>query len=162
MIKHRQNEIVIVEKLKAYLSTDVRPCEVIRQNQTAKVPPYPYVSYTVTSPVSAMAGTYSEAKDGTLYRNIMQTWSFTAQSDDQEEALTVAMKIYDFFTAVGLTALADNGIAVRRVRDVTARDNLLSIQYEYRNGLDVTFGLLYAIAPNKHPEVIESIKFKEE
>lgn len=162
MIKHRQNEIVIVEKLKAYLSTDVRPCEVIRQNQTAKVPPYPYVSYTVKSPLSSMAGTYSEAKDGTLYRNIMQTWSFTAQSDDQEEAMTVAMKIYDFFTAKGLTALADNGIAVRRVRDVTTRDNLLSIQYEYRNGLDVTFGLLYEIVPDEHPEVIESNTFKEE
>ena len=162
MLDHRKNEIVIVENLKASISTTTRPCEVVRQNQTAKVPLYPYVSYTVTSSVSAMSGTYSEAKDGTLYRNITQTWSFTVQSDDQEEALAVAMKIYDFFTATGRTILADNGIAVRRVRDITTRDNLLSVQYEYRNGLDVTFGFLYTITPDEHPEVIESNTFKEE
>lgn len=163
MIDMRANEIVIVENLKAYLNNDIRPCEVVRQNQVAKIPPYPYVSYTMTTPLDGMRGTYSKAKDGTLYRTMSQTWSFTVQSDDQDESLQIAMKIYDYFTAAGLTKLSDNGISVIRVRDITTRDNLISIQYEYRNGLDVTFGLLYLIAPDSDMEknVIETIQFKE-
>lgn len=162
MIDFRKNEITIVERLKKYLSTEVRPCEIVRQNQVAKVPPYPYGSYTVTTPVHARNGTYSRAEDGTLYRTLLQTWSFTFQSDDQEEAISLAMRAYDFFTASGLTLLADNGITVRRVRDVTTRDNLLSIQYEHRNGLDVTFGLLYSIEPDtQYFGTIESNTFKE-
>ena len=147
MIDHRQNEIVIVEGLKAYLSTPERPCEVVRQNQIVEVPQYPYGSYTVTTPISGSKGTYSEAEDGTLYRNIEQTWSFTIQSDDQDEAISLALRAYDFFAAAALTMLADHGISVIRVQPVTNRDNLVSIEYEYRKGLDITFGLLQRIRP---------------
>ena len=158
MIDHRTNEIIIVEKLKAYLSTTQRPCEVVRQNQVVEAPAYPYVSYTMTTPLSASSGTYSEAEDGSLYRATLQTWSFTVQSDDQDEALSLAMRVYDFFSVVGVTILADNGITVRKVRDVTTRDNMISIQYEHRNGLDVTFGLLTVITPENQisRDVIET------
>ena len=164
MIKLRENEIVIVDGLKEYITTNIRPCEVIRQNQVAKVPPYPYVSYTVTTPVAEKRGTYCKAEDGTLFMDALQTWSFTVQSDDSDEAMTLALRIFAYFTAVGLTDLADKGITVRRVTGVTTRDNLITIQYEHRNGLDVTFGLLYAIAPNDQKDngVIETINFKEE
>lgn len=163
MIDHRANEIVIVESLKEYLSTDFRPCEVVRSNQVAPSPAYPYVSYTVTTPVSEMRGTYSEAEDGTLYRDATQIWSFTAQSDDEDEALNIGMKLSDFFTASGIILLADKGITVRRVTNLTSRDNLLTIQYEYRKGLDVTFGFLYSISAEDQPfrNVIESNEFKE-
>ena len=163
MIDYRANEIVIVEALKTYLTSKDRACEVVRQNQVAEVPPYPYVSYTVTTPVSEDKGTYNETEDGTLYKSILQTWSFTAQSNDQDEALTLATKIYDFFTVVAHSFLADNNITVRRVRNVTTRDNFISIQYEFRNGLDVTFGLLSVIEPSAqvYDHVIETNKFKE-
>lgn len=160
MINHRANEIVIVESLKDYLSTEFRPCEIVRQNQIAEVPPYPYVSYTITTPVSMSGGTYSVSEDGRQYKQMEQTWSFTVQSDDQDEALNLAIRMHDFFSLVGLTKLADNDIVVHRVRDVTTRDNLISIQYEYRNGLDVTFGLLNVITP-EDLGVIETISFKE-
>lgn len=163
MIDHRKNELVIVEGLKAYLTTDERPCEVVRQNQVADTPAYPYVSYTVTTPASEDKGTYSEAEDGTLYKSVLQTWSFTAQSDDQEEAMAIAFRVYDYFSAVGVTYLADNKITVRRVRDITSRDSVISMQYEYRNGLDVTFGLLYLITPENrnNPDLIETSKIME-
>ena len=161
MIDLRANEIVIVEGLKKYLTSDTRPCEVVRQNQVAEVPAYPYVSYTLTTPVDGMSGTYSEAEDGTLYKNVLQTWSITVQSDDQDEAMTLALRAYDYFTAAGITELADKNITVRRVSGVTTRDNLITIQYEYRNGLDIVFGLFYAITPENLPDtgVIESVKF---
>lgn len=160
MIDHRANEIVIVDGLQAYLSKEGRPCTVVRQNQVAKSPAYPYVSYTEITPLSEMRGTYSETEDGTLYRDATQTWSFTVQSDDQDEALALGMKMADFFTASGLILLSDKGITVRRVTNLTSRDNLLTIQYEYRKGLDVTFGLLYAITPEQQqsPDVIETIE----
>lgn len=163
MIQHRTNEIAIVEKLKAYLSTDVRPCEVIRQNQVAEAPPYPYVSYTVTTPVVDNRGTYCEEGDK-LYKNLLQTWSFTVQSDDDDEALALGMKMYDFFAVVGLTPLADAGINVHRVTNLTTRDNLLTIQYEHRQGLDVTFGLLSVIEAENQVsnDKIETIDLKEE
>ncbi len=144
----RATEIVIVEGLKTYLSTEVRPCEVIRQNQIARVPEYPYVSYTIITPASESVGTYSEARDGTLYRSTLQTWSFTVQSDDMEESLALGMRMYDFFSAAAHAYLADRLITVRKVTDLTTRDNLITMQYEYRQGLDVTFGLLYLVEPS--------------
>lgn len=163
MIQHRTNEISIVQKLKAYLSTETRPCEVVRQNQVAKAPSYPYISYTVTTPIVDNRGTYCEDASGALYKNLLQTWSFTVQSDDDDEALTLGMKMYDFFSAVGIAPLADEGINIHRVTNLTTRDNLLTIQYEHRQGLDVTFGLLSVIASDNqvHKEKIENIKFKE-
>lgn len=160
MLDYRKIEITIVDSLKDYLNIEGRPFELVRQNQVSEAPPYPYGSYTAITPVSAHAGTYSRAEDGTLYKDILQTWSFTFQSDDQEEALTLAMKAYDFFTAAGLTLLADKGISVRQVRAITTRDNFISVQYEHRNGLDVTFGLLYTITPVN--EVIETVNFNKE
>ena len=157
MLNHRQNEITIVENLKQFLTTPQRPCEIVRQNQIAEIPSYPYVSYTVITPANVHTGTYSETEEGILYRNIQQTWSFTTQSDDQDEALELAYKIFDYFTAAGVQFLADNEIIIRRVGGISPRDNLISIQYEYRNGLDVTFGLLYTIE-KPDIETIETVK----
>lgn len=163
MINHRPNEIVIVDGLKDYLSTKERPCEVVRQNQVVEAPDYPYVSYTVTTVANEFKGTYSEAENGTLYRDAIQTWSLTVQSDDEDEALNLGLKMLSYFTVVGLTILADKGITVRRVTGLTVRDNLLSIQYEHRMGLDVMFGLLYAITPDEFVtrDKIETFDFKE-
>lgn len=163
MLDFRANEIVIVDGLKEYLSKFGRPCEVVRANQTGPIPPYPYVAYTVTTPMHEYGGTYGIDQNGTMFRSALQTWSFTAQSDDQEEAISTAYRIYDYFTAAGVTLLADKGITVRRARDITSRDNLLTMQYEYRNGLDVTFGLMYTITKGEQndPDVIETNTFKE-
>ena len=161
MIDFRSNEIIIVENLKRYLSTEFRPCEVVRQNQVAQIPQYPYVAYTVTTPLNELKGTYCKAEDGTLYRDMLQTWSFTVQSDDYDESLQLGMRMVDYFTAIGIVDLSDKNITVRNVTNLSSRDNLITIQYEYRHGLDVTFGLLYSIAPDKNQNVIEIIKFKE-
>lgn len=156
----RANEIIIVDGLKRHLSTDKTPCEVVMQNQVEHIPPYPYVSYTITMPMNNPRGTYCEAEDGTLYRDMLQTWSFTVQSYDYDEALQIGIKIVDYFSAVGLLYLSDKNITVRNITSLTSRDNLLSIQYEYRNGLDVTFGLTHVIEPLNNG-TIETIEIKE-
>ena len=159
MLDYRENETIIVEALRSYLRSAFDTCEVVRQNQISEAPKYPYVSYTVISSASAHRGTYSRADDGTMYRSIRQTWSWTVQSDDQEEAMTIAYLLLDFFTVVGVVQLSDNNIAILQVSGVSSRDNFITMQYEYRNGLDVTFGLLYAI--EDMADVIESFKVED-
>lgn len=138
--------------------------KVIRGNQTAPAPAYDFVSYTVLTPAAEFGGTYSAAEDGSLYRSILQTWSFTAHSDDDDRAVALGMKMLDYFTAAGLTQLADAGVTVRRVTGLTQRDNFITTHYEYRKGLDVTFGLLHLVAPESlvEDDAIETITFKEE
>ena len=48
------------------------------------------------------------------------------------------MMIHDFFAEARRQELADNDIIVADVGAITPRDNLLTIEYEYRKGLDVT------------------------
>ena len=163
MVELRKNELTITNGLEHYLSTPTRECKVIRQNQTANTPAYPYVTYSIPTPIAQVGGTYSEADDGTQYRTIQQTWSFTVQSDDQDEALRLAIRIHSFFTSAGTVYLADKDISVYRVGGIATRDTLLSIEYEHRNGLDVTFGLLDKIEPDEFfsAGTIDQITFKE-
>lgn len=145
MINIRDTEIIIVNSLQKWLKIQGYECPVIRSNQTAPIPKYPYISYTITTPVVSDAKGYSISKDGTRYKSLVQVWSFTVQSDDDEEANNVALQAYDWFAAVGNLYLSDNGIVPQRVRNVSNRDNLLTIEYEYRRGFDVDFLLMHEI-----------------
>lgn len=145
MIKYRENEILIVDGLQNYLKSKGYNCPVIMANQTAPTPPYPYIAYTVITPVSANMKGYSVANDGMRYKSMVQTWSFTAQSNDDAEAFNVTMLAYDWFALTGNTYLSDNNIVAQRVGNITNRDNLLTIEYEYRYGFDVDFLLLHTL-----------------
>ena len=63
--------------------------------------------------------------------------------------------LYDFFARAGRDKIGENGIAVAGKTDLTSRDNLLTIQFEYRNGMDVTFRMMHTI-PLEEP-TIESV-----
>ena len=164
MIDARSDEITIVDGLKAYLSTKKKPCEVVMANQTGDIPRYPYVTYTITTPAEHRSGTYSIAEDGTYYRTLRQIWSFTVNSDDSDESLNLALKAYDWFVLAGLTYLNDRDIIVRKVGNVNNRDNLITVEYEHRNGFDVHFGLLHTITMTEQEigGYIEKINLKEE
>lgn len=145
MINYRENEILIVDGLQNHLKSKGYNCPVIMANQTAPTPPYPYIAYTVITSVSANMKGYSVANDGMRYKSMVQTWSFTAQSNDDVEAFNVMMLAYDWFALVGNTYLSDNNIVAQRVGSITNRDNLLTVEYEYRYGLDVDFLLLHTL-----------------
>lgn len=145
MIDYRAIEILIVENLQDYLKNKGYTCPVIMANQASPIPAYPYISYTVTTPVGSNMKGYSIAEDGTRYKPLTQTWSFTVQSDDDVEASTVALTAYDWFALIGNTLLSDNNIVAQRVESITNRDNLLTIEYEYRRGFDVEFLLMHTL-----------------
>ena len=136
------------ETIATLLEADVH-CPVVLANQTAPAPPYPFLSFTILTPVHAEQGTYCFDK-GIYYQPMLQTWSLTAQSDDYAACQEIGMRMYDFFARAGRAALYQNQIAVASLTDLTARDNLLTVQYVYRCGMDVTFRMMHQL------EVVES------
>lgn len=161
MIDHRNNEKSIVNGLEAYLSKE-KPCKVIRRNQTAPIPDYPYSAYTITTSVVSNDKGYCEevSEDGKhMWKELNQIWSFTFQSDDDEEARQKALEAWDWLSAVSDLYLSDLGIVVVRVGNVTNRDTMLTIEYEHRYGFDVTFRLVHEI--EMPYEIIETAEIKE-
>lgn len=163
MIEHRQNEIIICDGLQEYLSTAERMCTVVFANQAAPIPPYPYVSYTITQAIVSDNRGYCIDSEGNRYRETLQTWSFTVHSDDDVEAMNIALKAYNWFSVVGKVYLNDNNIVVHKIGNVNNRDNLISIEYEHCNGFDVTFNLIDKIESKEfeYAGVIESAPVKE-
>jgi hypothetical protein len=141
MIEYEKMWQAIVKGLSSYLSIPVIP-----SNQNAAPPGYPYISYTVTSPVSANKGTYSEHEDGTASKQFTQTASFTALSDNELESVQFATMARAYFDYAGTVFLNDNDVVVQSVGGVTNRDNFLTVEYEYKNGFDVFFALNDVIA----------------
>lgn len=131
-------------------------------NNTKQMPAYPYISFSVIN-TETKKGTYSKAeieKDGAkaavLFMPVLQKYSFTVQSDDDAEALEKAMLINDFFAEVKRLDLEDKGIIVADIGAITPRDNLLTVEYEYRKGLDVTLRLNNVIDITTK-EIIENV-----
>lgn len=137
MIDFDNIRTIIVQGLTKYLG-----CPVIRSNQNAEPPKYPYVSYTVITPVADKKGTYGEYDDDISRKPITQTWSITIQSDDNAESVNLAAKAREWLDYVGTTYLNDNHIIVQSVGAIGNRDNFLTVEYQYRNGFDVVFWLL--------------------
>lgn len=144
MIENKEKEIV--NSLQSYLKSKNYDCPVIMANQTAPIPEYPYISYTITSPIISDNKGFCVSDDGTRYKPFTQIWSFTVQSNKDSESLNVSAVAYDWFAIVGNTYLSDNNIIVQSVGNVGNRDNLLTIEYEYRRGFDVTFLLMNIIS----------------
>ena len=134
MIDYENMRKTVVKGLKTYLN-----CPIIRSNQTAESPPYPYGSYTITTLMSENNGTYGEYDDEIVRKPVLCIWSITIQSDDNLESVVLANKARDWLDYVGTTYLNDNNVIVQSISNVTNRDNVLTIEYEYRHGFDCTF-----------------------
>ena len=137
-------------------------CVCVPSNTTKQMPAYPYISFSVIN-TDTKKGTYAATtviKDGketaVKYMPLTQKWSFTVQSDNDAEALEKAMLVSDFFQEVKRQELADNNIIVADVGAITPRDNFITIEYEYRKGLDVTISL-NNIIENASNETIDNI-----
>jgi hypothetical protein len=153
-------QTTVCKGLSSYLGVPV-----IQGNQTAQPPKYPYVSYTVTTLKSENNGTYGRYDDCVYRIPIKQTWSVTTHSDDSDEAMTLAVKCEEFLKHSGVTYLNDNNVIVDRTTAITNRDNLITAEYEYRNGFDVVFYLFNEITPDDEDTdsgVIEEVTVKGE
>ena len=158
MIDYKNLRVVVVTGLKDYLG-----CLVTRSNQNIKPPAYPYVSYSIITPMSENNGTYGEYEDGIARKPVTITFSFTAISDDNEESLMLANKAKEYLDYVGTVHLNDNGVIVQSTTNVTNRDNFITTEYQYRNGFDCVFWSYDEIDKSDFgQETIETVDFVED
>lgn len=158
----RTTEIYLTDGLKSALSK--YGCEIIRGNQVAaNLPYFPYVSYISTTPISANAKTWCKGEEGVYYRQLSQVLSLTVHSDEQEQADDILLVLFKWFDFAGSTYLSDRGIYVERVLTVGNRDNLISVDYEYMRGLDVSFSTIETIEESEisPQETIEHFEFND-
>lgn len=147
MIDNEKLRTIVVKGLKEYLNIPV-----IRGNQNAEPPDYPYLSYTVTTLEGANNGTWGEYEDNIDRIPVTQTWSITVQSDKDIESITLASKAREFLYHTGTCYLNDNDVIVQSITNITNRDSIISIEYEYKNGFDAVFWLM-----NEEKNPIEKI-----
>ena len=144
----------IVKGLRDYVG-----CPVIRSNQTGESPPYPYISYTITTLKTQNNGTYGHYEDDVIAKPTTQIWSITVQSDDNNECVDICLKAHTWLDELGRVYLGDNNVIVQSVGNVTNRDNMLTIEYEYRNGFDITIWCMDK-AIKDTSEYIETVIFE--
>lgn len=143
MIAYKSMRSTVAKGLAEYIGIPV-----IRSNQTAKAPAYPYASYTVTTIAAANNGTWQQHSDGIDRKMVRSIWSFSFLATDFDESIMLATKAREWFEHSGRVWLSDNGITVQSTTDVTNRDNILTVEYERKNGFDVVF---YVYDETKNP-----------
>lgn len=153
MLDLNKMRTTVAQGLKEYLGVPV-----IRGNQTAKAPVYPYVTYNLTTPESANNGTYQQHEDGVDRLMVRSIWSLSFLSKDFDESILFATKVREWLLHTGRVWLSDNGITVQSATDITNRDNILTVEYERKNGFDVVF-YVYDESENplKTTGIIESV-----
>lgn len=134
MLDLKAMRTTVASGLKEYLGM-----EVIRSSQTAAAPSYPYASYTLTTPAAANGGTYQQHADGKDRLMVRSIWSWSFLSDDYDESVAHAIKAREWFEHSGRAWLAERGITVQSTTDISNRDNILTVEYERKNGFDVVF-----------------------
>ena len=157
MIDYEGTRKAVVKGLKAYLGVPV-----VRTNQSAEMPKYPFVSYTVTTLMSENKGTYGEYEDGYARKPVTSIWSITAQSKDNAESVNLAVKAREWLDFVGTLELNDSNVIVQSVGSVTNRDNVLTVGYEYKNGFDVVFWLFDEVENPNGRQTIEVMAFGDD
>lgn len=122
---------LLIKALSKYLEVPV-----VRTNQNAAPPDYPYGTYTITNYKAEYKGTYSVHDDGIDRKPFKQTVSLTFQSDNYSEACELADKAHTWLDYLGRSELKKEDIIVVSVGTINNRDNLLTIDQEYRLGFD--------------------------
>ncbi|MGG1481334.1 hypothetical protein ABE402_10550 [Bacillus smithii] len=103
----------------------------IADNSAGNPPPYPYCSFTITSPKIDIERDY----EGAIFELVVSlTWHGTSSVG----VLNLAKKAESYLkSSQGRNALSDKGIVVVSTSGFTSRDNFISIDYERMAGFDV-------------------------
>lgn len=157
MINIETTRKIIASGLKKYLS-----CPVIRGNQTADMPKYPYGTYNIINLTNQYKGTYGEWSDGINRKPFIATFSFAFHSDDYAEAVKLANMAHEWLEQVGTVYLNDNDVIIQSVGSITDRSNLLTTEYEYTYGFDCFVWLYDEIDTDKaETGVIETFEITQ-
>ena len=134
MIPYKELTTIVPTGLREHLGIPV-----IQGNQMAPAPAYPYSTYNVTTIAGENNGTWQQHPDGKDRKLVRSVWSFSSLSNDWDESVANAIKAREWFEHIGRAWLSERGITVQSVTQVTNRDNILTVEYERKNGFDVVF-----------------------
>lgn len=134
MIPYDNIREIVAKGLSDYLGI-----KIIRGNQIGQAPARPYGTYLVTTIAAANGGTWQEHEDGKDRKLVRSIWSFSFMANEWAESVGYAIKAREWFEHTGRVLLSEKGITVQSTTDVTNRDNLLTVEYERKNGFDVVF-----------------------
>lgn len=158
MIALSEMRQTVASGLREYLGINV-----IRANQTATAPAYPYATYNVTTIAQANNGTYQQHDDGIDRKMVRSVWSLTILAKDWDESVELATKAREWFEHTGRAWLAEHGITVQSTTDINNRDNILTVEYERKNGFDVFFYVFDEAAnPSEVNGFIEGVQVARE
>lgn len=113
--------------------------QMIRSDQTANQPAYPYGTGKATTPAAANNGTWQKHEDGKDRLMVKSIWSFSFLSADYDQSVSLAIRAREWFEHSGRAWLSERGITVQSTTNITNRDNILTVEYERKNGFDVVF-----------------------
>ena len=181
MYKRVQNDII--KALADYMSMNIA-----HTNSSAERPPYPFLTYNITSPhlphqvidnfEKELVDSEEEGFDEDIeYASVTQpSLVLSINSHDTEDASTVeteggnmimeqdngayekAKEVWDWFNLVGRDHLRQAGFTVVEAGNIEDRDVLHELNYERRKGFDVT--LRYLDTVKITTETIESVEYR--
>ncbi len=130
MIDHQQ----ALSALIAHIKTGTGK-QVILENQSAVLPPYPFCTYSIPSPYLPQRTDYiGDSMDEVVEMVVSLTW----HSKNNTEALMLSQQTAMLLkTQGGRQKLGDAGLTVVRLEGYTNRDTFLTIDTERRYGFDV-------------------------
>lgn len=140
MIDYAAVRSAIVRSLAAALGIPV-----IMGDQTGEMPPYPFVTYKMTSPHLAPAHGVESVENvdrgirRTQEKQVEIVFSFTVHSANADEAYQRCYALIEYFDFAGRDTLRGAGITVVEVTNAQNRDVFLTVEYERRVGCDMRF-----------------------
>lgn len=157
-------ENAIAESLQEYINDGETNAEllkysVVRANRNDKETDGSCVDYVISTMMAENKTGWSLNSGGIYSKPITQRWKFVTHSADCTEGMTMAAKVYEFFEIAGRTQLSDNDIVVKSVGSVLNADEETNGVFDYRNQIDVEFGMIYEVQEvQEENETIEQVE----
>lgn len=156
MIDHQKIKEAFVGHLHKHLGIPV-----IMTDQAAPQPPYPFIGFAFVAPYIDRSpyGNHSITNDRHRIEKMAAiTISITCYAKSAQDAFRISGQARDWFRGYGRILLKDTGIVVASLEDTTARDTLLTYDYERKVGFDVQLRMMDVIEYKE--DMIAKIKTK--
>lgn len=129
LVEYFDYTVITSSLIKAVLTLTSYPC--IEANSTGEQPPYPFSTFTITSPKITIQ---HDDNNAPFELTVSLTWHDTSSLS----VLNLAKKCESFFkSTVGRTMFAEKNVVIVDVMDFDRRDNFISIEYERSAGFDI-------------------------
>ncbi len=130
----------------------------VKSNITSHIPAYPYASFTLTGMEYKKQSYNDDGKQ--RYKPVRLKYSFTVISNNDNEALHFVQALHDWLDEAGRIYLSDQNMSITEVGDIFNRDNMITIEYEYRKGFDCVLNLMNYVSQSA--EMIETFEPEKE